>query len=71
MRSHPGNPVTPPTQPPSPPFAFAVSTWPSLSVPTLSTPPSYPLTGRALLGAESRKTHSSSRYSTAAEKKQA
>lgn len=68
MRSHPGNPMTPPSQPP-PPCLPHLSTWPPLSVPTHSNPP--PPTERAVRGAESRNTHPGSCYSAAAKGRQA
>lgn len=47
MRSHPGNLVAPPSQPPPSLSSLSdFSTWPLMRVPTHSPPPLYPLTGR-------------------------
>lgn len=63
MRSHPGNPVTPPTQlAPLPSFHLA----PSECAHPLNPHPSRVDRERALRGAESRKTRSGASYSAAA-----
>lgn len=68
MRSHPGNPMTPPIQsPPPPPPSFHLA--PSECAHPLKPPP--PPIERAVRGAESRNTHPGSCYSAAAKGRQA